>query len=294
MSLVVSLLCAVGAAAQGEGGRKCEGPIYSGNDVSRRAKVMQPPDAGMLVKIATGKNYSGTIQARGVLCRTGEVTDIEVITKLPSDLADLTVAAISTVRFTPAEMNLHGVSQRIGFEFLINDHAYVDEIDPAEAAGRLIEQVEILGSRTIETRQIISWMKTRAGEIYDAEQIKRDLKKILDSGYFDRRQSAVRTVSGVRGGVGVNFELIEAPFITEISFSGLSIDSSIVLRALTERLQIARGGRFHSELMNAAVALIKELLQAQGKQFSSVYTESEMLDAMKIKLRFIVRNDANG
>ena len=248
----------------------------------------------MLVKVATQKNYSGTIQAKGVLCRTGQVTDIEVITKLPSDLTELTIAAISTVRFTPAEMNMHSVSQRIGFEFSINAHTYADEIDPEAAVGRLIEQVDIVGPRTIETQQIISWIKTRPGEAYNEEKTKSDLKKILNTGYFDLEDSRVHTVSGVRGGVGVIFEVFEAPFISEISFSGLSIDPSIVLRALNERLRFARGGRYHSELLNDAVALIKELLQAQGSQFSSVTTEGEMIDAMQIKLRFIVKNDPNG
>ena len=85
------------------------------------------------------------------------------------------VAAVSLMRFTPAEMNWHTVSQKQKFEFSINDDSDVKKIDPTAAAGRLLERLEIVGNRRISAEQIRSWMKTRVGEPYDSDQIQRDL-----------------------------------------------------------------------------------------------------------------------
>src|ERR1043166_4839764 len=127
---------------------KCPGQIFGSKDVARRAKIIEYADTSILIQVATEYKFHGPIRAEAVLSRSGRVTDIQVTQLLPQNLDTFVVAAISTTRFQPAELNWHSVSQRIQFEFAINDDTPADRIDPPQAQGRLVEHLEITGNRT--------------------------------------------------------------------------------------------------------------------------------------------------
>ena len=268
-------------------GDKCPGKIHSSRDVTRRARIIQEPN----LKIVAGHDVHGTVVIEAVLCRTGRVTDIRVVQGLPFGITESAIDAVSNIRFEPAEMNLHSVSQGMRFEFSINDNA-IKEIAPADAAGRLVERLEIVGNRRSTVEQIRSWIKTQPGEPYNSDQAKRDLNTILATGYFDKTATRVYTEEGARGGVGVIFRVVELSLIIAVKFEGLKIDQSVVLKALEkEQINLRTGVPFQVEQMKNALRVIKQVLESNGQGFSKVDLQIEHVTAMTINVIFVITNN---
>ena len=97
--------------------KKCSQPVYARSDVTRPAKIVEPPDFSG-VKEAFSK-FHGRVRLDAVLCRSGQVTDIRITEGSSPTVNEFVTAAVSQVRFVPAELNLHSVSQKIQFEFEI-------------------------------------------------------------------------------------------------------------------------------------------------------------------------------
>jgi len=290
--LAISLVFAANAPAQSriDNRGKCSGPIYNARDVTRRAQIRGQPDFKAIYE-AFGRDVHARVSLDAVLCRSGQVTDIRVVESAPPNVGEFVAAAVSLMRFTPAELNWHTVSQRQRFEFSINDSGSFEEIDPAAAVGRLLEHLDIVGNRRISDEQIRSWIKTQVGEPYDAEQIQKDLKAILATGYFNSKQTRVYTEEGARGGVGVVFEVFELPLINEMNFRGLKIDPAVVLQALDKELNLRTGVPFGADAMKAALVVIKRVLASNGQRASKVDLQTELADAMTINLTFVITND---
>ena len=290
--LAISLLFAANAPAQSriDNRGKCSGPIYNARDVTQRARIIRQPDFKAIYE-AFGRDVHARVSLEAVLCRSGQVTDIRVIKSAPPNVGEFVARAVYLMRFTPAEMNWHTVSQRQRFEFSINDSGSFEEIDPAAAVGRLLEHLDIIGNRRIDAEQIRSWIRTQAGEPYDAEQIQKDLKAILATGYFNSKQTRVYTEEGARGGVGVVFEVVELPLINELGFRGLKTDPSALLQALDKELRLRTGVPFRVEAMKEALAVIKRVLASNGPGASKVDLQTELVDAVTINLTFVITND---
>ena len=287
----LSVIAAPAQNRQSDDIQRCHGPIYTAKEVTRRARITKGPDFSVIYK-AFGGDVHARVNLEAVLCRSGRITDIRIVESVPPKLAEFVVAAVSLMRFTPAEMNWHTVSQKQKFEFSINDDSDVKKIDPTAAAGRLLERLEIVGNRRISAEQIRSWMKTRVGEPYDSDQIQRDLKAILATGIFNNNTTRVYTEEGARGGVGVIFELQELPVINEVKFDGLKVDVSVVLNALEgKQFHLRMGTPYRMEQMKEALRVIKQALEASGQRVAKVDLKTELVNAMTINLTFVITND---
>ena len=272
-----------------EGG-KCPGKIYGSKDVTRRARIIEGPNLKIPME-ATEHDVHGTVIIEAILCRTGRVTDIQVLKKVPFGVSDSAINAVLNVRFSPAELNFHSVSQRIRFELSINDNG-VEEINPPAAAGRLVESVGIMGNRIMSAHQILAQIKTRPGEPFNAEQIKQDLSAILATGFFDKTATRAYVEEGARGGVGVIFGVVELPLISEVKFEGVKIDQSIVLKALEkEQINLRTGTPFNVEQVKAALRIIKQVLESNGQSISKVDLQIEHVTAMTINVIFVITNE---
>jgi len=94
----------------------CPSPIYRAKDVSKKAKItFYPPPEPSNDKRAQG--VTGTVVLRVVLCRSGQVTDIETVHKLPYGITEKAIDAAKRARFIPAEKDGQTVSQRATFEY---------------------------------------------------------------------------------------------------------------------------------------------------------------------------------
>lgn len=265
----------------------CRGSIYSAKEVTSRARINEHPNYDAIYE-AFGRNIQARAVLDVVLCRSGRVTDIKVIEISPPEIAEFVVKAISILRFTPAELNWHTVSQRQRLEYLINQDNRTP-IDSASAAGRLVESADIIGNRRLTAKQIFFWIETRPGDLYSEEQLKRDFDALLVTGYFDKTQTRVTIEDAIRGGVAVVFFVVELPLIGEINFEGLKVERSKVIEALKkENIDLQPEAPYDVESVKKAVRIIKLLLASNGQGDFNVETRNEHVTAMKVNITFVI------
>lgn len=215
-SIVVTLLMVFGfdAAATAQGSKiivnneKCRGRIYDPKEVSFRPKISSKPSPDFSAE-ALAHTVRGRVVLSAVLCRTGKVTDVQVIESLPFGMTEKVIKAARQIKFEPAEKDGRRVSEVIRLEY---NFGYIGERRPPAqepVAGRLIETVEITGLRSRQAQEIMAYLKTRPGEPYRQEQVLADLQSLLSLGLFDRLETRVRVEDGTRGGINVVFELTE-------------------------------------------------------------------------------------
>src|SRR5205814_10151202 len=162
---------------------------------------------------------------------------ITVVQGLPFGVTENAISAVRDTRFSTAELNFHSVSQAMQFQFAVNEvSAITESIDPATAAGRLVEELDIIGNRHLTKEQILASILTRPGNTFNADLVQQDLKALLATGYFYSKNTRVALEEAARGGVRVVFEVFELPLIAEVRFEGLkSRDQSAVINELNKR-----------------------------------------------------------
>lgn len=288
--LAVFSLLAASAPAQNRiiYGGKCSGTIYNARDVTRRARITEQPNFKVIYE-AFGRDVHARVSLEAVLCRSGRATDIQVTESTPPNVGEFVAQAVSLMRFAPAELNWHTVSQRQKFEFSINEDG-VKEISVADAAGRAIERLEIIGNRRMTAKQILSWIKTRPGDMYNSDQITQDFNAMVATGYFDKLKSRVTVEDGLLGGIGITFFVVELPLISEVRFVGLKqVDQATILKALFEaHIDLRKGAVFDSGQSKLAIRVIKDLLASRGLPNAKVELQTESVDATTLSLTFVI------
>lgn len=291
--IILMLLFLVTAQAQNasQSNREgtCKGPVYPGSEVTHRATITSRPIPSMTQE-ALAHDVHGRVVLEAVLCRTGRVTDLRVVEGLPYGMTENALEAVRGIRFTPAEMKSHTVSQKMRFDFGFNERG-IGEIGLNDAAGRQIEAVEIVGNRRFSAADILHWVKTRPGDLLSLQQVSRDLETILATGYFDKASTRVSTEEGVRGGVVIIFETSELPLISEVKFEGLKFLTEAVMLdvLLKENIDVRKGAVYDPAKVRSAVRVIRNLLESKGQGNANVEVRNENVTATAIVLTFVIR-----
>jgi len=110
------------------------------------------------------------------------------------------------------------------------------------------------------------WIKSRPGEVFDNDQIQKDLRAILATGNFDAQGTRVLLDDAPRGGVRLMFEVQELPLITEVRFEGLKESDR---EAVTEELQkqnvgVQKGAPLDPAKVKKAQRVIQQFFEARG------------------------------
>ena len=268
--------------------KKCATRAYAASEVTRRAKIVEGPDFSRAREAF--RNVHDQVRLDAVLCRSGQVTDIRIIEGSSPTVNEFVSSTVSLIRFVPAELNLHSVSQRIQFKFEIDD-GQVKETTIRETTGRLVESVDIVGNRRLTAKQIFALIKTRAGEPYDEAQVQLDFKRLLATGQFDQTDTRVFTEEGARGGVGVYFFVHELPVIGNVTFEGLKIDPAVIREAWKDaQIYLQTGVPYSPEIGRAAVRVIKQVLNAKALGYSKVELRAELPNFQTVNLIFVISN----
>lgn len=282
---------AMTAPAQSEGtfkSPKCRGPIYTAQQVAKKARMIGSPNFKALYE-AFGNDVSGSVSLEAVFCRSGRVTDIRVIESRPPTIGEFVAAAVSLLTFTPAEMNWHSVLQRMQLEFSINDGGG-SPISAAQAAGRMIDELDVMGNRRLTAQEIRSWIKSRPGDTFNEEQTQKDLRAILATGSFDSTSTRVLLEEAPRGGVRLVFEVQELPLIVEVRFEGLkeSDQSEIAEELQRQNTAVQKGAPLDPGKLKHAKQIIQQFFEARG--WRDVTTEAlvEQTSATEVTIIFRV------
>jgi outer membrane protein insertion porin family len=155
---------------------------------------------------------------------------------------------------------------------------------------QLVESVEITGNRRLRKDDILYYIQTRPGDVYNVDQIQRDYQTLLSLAFFDKVKTRVFTEPAPRGGVAVVFEVFELPIIRDLSFEGLkSVPESDILKAFRERrVGVSKESIYDPVKVRNAIRVIKELLAAGGHPNATVTERTEEVSATSLAITFDV------
>lgn len=155
---------------------------------------------------------------------------------------------------------------------------------------QLVESVDIQGNRRLRDDDLLYYIKTRPGDVYNAQQLERDLKELLSLNFFDKTKTRVLTEEGPRGGVNVIFEVAELPIIRDLQFQGAKAlqESDILKKFREDRVGISKEATFNPVNVQKANRVIRELLASKGYPNAKVEVKREEVSATSIALTFVV------
>jgi outer membrane protein assembly complex, YaeT protein len=155
---------------------------------------------------------------------------------------------------------------------------------------QIVETVDIQGNRRLRDDDLIYYIKTRPGDVYDAAALERDLRELLSLNFFDKTATRVLTTEGVRGGVNVIFEVREWPIIRDLQFVGAkAVPESDILKAFREqRAGISKEEIYDPVKARSATRILRELLATAGYPNAKITIEEEEVSATSIALTFNV------
>ena len=108
-----------GGGPGGGGGGGDYNRIFSGKEVSSKARVLSKPEP-QYTEDARKNQITGTVVLRAVFTSGGQVTNIRAVSGLPYGLTERAIAAARQIRFTPATKDGRPVSMYIQLEYNFN------------------------------------------------------------------------------------------------------------------------------------------------------------------------------
>lgn len=107
-----------GCYGSGPGSSSDSGPL-KGNEVDQRARLLSKPEPHY-TEDARRNQISGTVVLRAIFASSGEVVQIQALSKLPFGLTEQAIAAARQIRFVPAIKNGRAVSVWMNLEYNFN------------------------------------------------------------------------------------------------------------------------------------------------------------------------------
>jgi outer membrane protein insertion porin family len=153
---------------------------------------------------------------------------------------------------------------------------------------QVVESVDIQGNRRLRDEDLLYYIKTRPGDVYDPAALERDLKELLSLNFFDKTKTRVLTEEGPRGGVVVIFEVAELPIIRDLQFKGAkAITESDILKQFREkRVGISKEAVFDPVKTRAAIRVLSEMLAGKGYPNAKITWSKDDISATSIALTF--------
>jgi TonB family protein len=108
-----------GGGGAGGGGGGDYNRVFSGKEVSQKARVLSKPEP-QYTEEARKNQITGTVVLRAVFTSGGQVTNIRAVSGLPYGLTERAIAAARLIKFSPAMKDGHTVSMYIQLEYNFN------------------------------------------------------------------------------------------------------------------------------------------------------------------------------
>lgn len=108
-----------GGGGAGGGGGGDPNRIFSGREVTQKARVLSKPEP-QYTEEARKNQITGTVVLRAVFTSGGQVTNIRAVSGLPYGLTERAIAAARLIKFSPAMKDGRAVSMYIQLEYNFN------------------------------------------------------------------------------------------------------------------------------------------------------------------------------
>src|SRR4051812_26874156 len=102
------------------------------------------------------------------------------------------------------------IARALGLAIIISAFFVFSALSTAASAGptarsaesvtqQVVESVDIQGNRRLRDEDLLYYIKTRAGDVYDPAALERDLRELLSLNFFDKTATRVLTEDGIHG-----------------------------------------------------------------------------------------------
>src|ERR1043166_5063950 len=158
----------------------------------------------------------------------------------------------------------------------------------AASAQQVVESVDIQGNRRLRDEDLMYYIKTRPGDVYDPAALERDLKELLSLNFFDKTGTRVLTEDGIHGGVNVIFEVRELPIIRDLQFKGAKAltESDILKQFREKRVGISKEAVYDPVKTRTAIRTLREMLASKGYPNAKINVKEEEVSATSIAITF--------
>ncbi len=158
----------------------------------------------------------------------------------------------------------------------------LEQVNEYVRRDQYIADIAPEGNRRIDSGAILRKIKTKAGDFYDPDVLREDLKAIFKMGYFNDVQiDVVDTDQGKQ----VIFRVIEKPAISSITFSGLD---ELEKKDLVEVITVKENSILNPAGVSAAAEAIKTLYRSKGYYNTEVDANISYPTPETAAVRFVV------
>jgi outer membrane protein insertion porin family len=162
------------------------------------------------------------------------------------------------------------------------------DVKVAVAAQQVVESVDIQGNRRLRDEDLLYYIKTRAGDVFDPAALERDLRELLSLNFFDKTGTRVLTEDGIRGGINVIFEVRELPIIRDLQFKGTQAlaESDILKEFREKRVGVSKEAVYDPVKALGATRVLREMLASKGYPNAKVTIKEEEVSATSVAITF--------
>ena len=147
----------------------------------------------------------------------------------------------------------------------------------------LIASIAPQGNARIDSGAILRSISSRAGDIYEAEQLRNDMKNIFKMGYFD---DVRLRVEDTEKGKAVIFEVKEKPVIGQVTIRGYDELKEDDIR---EVISVIPNTILNPQKIREAADNIKSLYKSKGFYNTEVTSEITYPKADQVKVEFAIQ-----
>ncbi len=146
-----------------------------------------------------------------------------------------------------------------------------------------VKVIEIKGNRRIDRNTILFKLETREGEPFSIYKIRRDVKTLYETGFFD---DVKVDVEPFEGGVKVTFIVKERPVVTRIRIVG---NKHIKSSEIRKELKQFPFNIYNEKILNENIQKIKQLYQSKGYYSVQVIPEVKPRGEGRIELTYKIK-----
>ena len=128
--------------------------------------------------------------------------------------------------------------------------------------NRRVAEISFTGNRQYQQSSLTYWMKTKVGQLYSESKLAEDVSTLLT--FFAR---VTTNVTGVPGGVRIDFIVEENPAVALVAFRGFSKNER---KDLLERVETKRDFAYAEFMVQRDRTLLTDLLKKKGFYFAEV------------------------
>ena len=149
----------------------------------------------------------------------------------------------------------------------------------------VIESIQFRGTRRIPRDSLLARIFTKAGDVYDDANLRRDFMVLWNSGYFDDLRLEVE--DGDRGKI-VRFIVVERRVVRTIRYEGnKSATVSDILERFKERkVGLSVESRYDPTKVQRAANVLRELLGERGRQYAKVTPDVRQIPPSSVEVVF--------